>query len=147
MNRPNTTTALLFLFAFLAFFLASCETTAATSAVVAAVGASAVGMIEAIAPLLTPEQLAKLQATAQSIDGTVQATQSAIGIIADSITAMKGTVGDQIAAQARAMAEAAHQVATLPTREEVLYTNAGTGLAALGASRGLSKIKHAKPPK
>ena len=138
------TTSLLFLFAVLCFTLASCATPVETSAAVAAVGTSAVGLIEALAPLLSPEQLAKLQTTAQSIDGTVHATQSAIGIIADSITAMKSAVGTQIATQAENLAKAANSIATLPSREEVYLVNTGTGAAAVGTSRVLSAVKHAK---
>lgn len=128
----------------LCFLLASCATPEATVATVSAVGATAAALVDAISPLLTPEQLAKLHATASSIDGTVQATQTAVSIIADSITAMKTSVGDKIAQHAEQLAKAAQQVATLPSREEIHLTNAGYATGATATSRVLSAARRAK---
>lgn len=134
----------LVLVSLLCFLLASCATPEAASATATAVAASAVALVDALTPLLTPEQLAKLHATADSIDGTVQATKTAVTIIADSIAAMKASVGDKIAQHAEQLAKAAQQVATLPSREEVHLTNAGYASGATAASRVLSAARRAK---
>lgn len=138
------TAALLAIVSLICFVLAGCSTPAQTSAVVAAVGASAVELIHQLSPLIPPEKLAALQATAHNIDGTVGAVQTAVGTIADVIAAFKGSVGAQFQTHADALSKATTTIAALPSREEVQFTNAGYSTAALAASRGLSMLKHAK---
>lgn len=139
-------TAFLFLCAICCFSLASCATPEQTTAAVAAVGASAQAIIQAIAPMLPPETLAKLQNTAASIDGTVQATATAVGTIADAIAQMKANVGSQFAEQAKGLQTAVTQLGSVPTREEVYLVSGGTAAAGTGASRLMSRLKHSKAP-
>jgi hypothetical protein len=139
----KTAWLLLFLSA-VCFTLAGCATPAETSVAIAAVGASAAALVEVIAPLLSPEDLARMQLTASNIDGTVQATSNAVRTIVDAITAMKGTVGEQFAHHAQTIAKATESIAAMPSREEVYLVNGGSASAALGASRALSAVKHRK---
>ena len=134
----------MFLLAALCFFLAGCATPADTGVAIAAVGASAAALVEVIAPLLSPEDLARMQLTASSIDGTVQATSNAVRTIVEAITAMKGTVGMQFEHHAQTLAKATESIAAMPSREEVYLVNAGSASTALGASRALSAVKHSK---
>ena len=136
------TTLLLLSIALACLALASCATTEATAATVTAVAAGAVAIVDAVAPMLPPETVAKLQLTASSIDGTVQATATAVRTIADAIAQMRGGVGAQIQAQAEALARASTQIASMPSREEVYLVGAGTGAAGTAASRWLSTVKH-----
>jgi hypothetical protein len=127
----------------LCFAFAACATPEAAVAA-GAIAASAVGIVNAISPLLEPEQLAKLHATASAIDGTVNATQTAIGLIADAFSSMKANVGAELAKHAANLVDATHSIAALPSREEVHLTNAGYGSGAVAVSRGLSVVKHAR---
>lgn len=131
-----------FLIAFACFFLASCATPEQTTAAVAAVGASAAALVQALAPILPPETLAKLQSTAANIDGTVQATALAVGTIADAIAQIKTNVGAQFAEQAKGLQTAVNQLGALPSREEVYLVSGGSGAAGAGVSRLLSHFKH-----
>lgn len=135
-------TAFLFLMAFVCFALASCATPEQTTAAVAAVGASATAIIQAIAPMLPPETLAKLQNTAANIDGTVQATATAVGTIADAIAQMKANVGAQFAEQAKGLQTTLNQLGAMPSREEVYLVSGGTAAAGTGVSRLMSHFKH-----
>lgn len=136
------TTVTLLLLSVLCFLLAGCATPAETAGAVAAVGASVVGIIEAVAPLLPPETLAKLHATANSIDGTVAATQTAVGLIADVITQFKSTVGDQLAQRAQDTAALAATIGEKPSTEEVYLISGGAGAGSTALSRLLSRFKH-----
>lgn len=140
------TTILLLITACLCFLFAACATPAETTAAVTAVGASVAGIIDAIGPLLPPETLAKLQTTATSIDGTVHATQSAIGVIADVITQMKTSVGTQLAERLHDVQRLTTQIENAPTHAEVYLTSAGSGAAGTGVSRLLSHFKHGARP-
>jgi len=134
--------ALLLLVAVVCFSLAACSTPEATAAAVTVAGATAAAIVDAVAPMLPPETLAKLQVSAASIDGTVQATATAVRTIADAIAQLRGGVGTQIADQAAALARATTQIAAMPSREEVYLVGAGTGAAGTAASRWLSTVKH-----
>jgi hypothetical protein len=122
---------------------ASCATGAQTAAAIGAVGASAAAIIEAIAPMLPPESLAKLQLAAASIDGTVQATATAVSTIADAIAQLKTNVGSQFAEQAKGLQAAVVQLGSMPSREEVYLASGGAAAAGTAASRIMSRIKHA----
>lgn len=135
---------LLFALALVCFSMAACATPAQTTAAITAVGASAAAIVDAIAPMLPPETLAKLQSAASHVDGTVQATATAVGTIADAFAQMKTSVGSQFAAQAEGLNKAVLQLQALPSREELHATNAGYGLAATGAARALSAVRRAK---
>ena len=100
----------LILFFLVAFIFTACAGMTATEVggtVVAGTGAL-VGMIEALKPMLSPEQYAKLQATAVNVQDIVQATTTAVGAVADSIGKMKAdldatkaaewTTGEKVAA-------------------------------------------------
>lgn len=138
------TTLFLLLVSVLCFTMAACATPAETTAAIAAVGGVAVAFIDQLAPVLSPELAAKLQATAHTIDGTVQATAMAVGTLADAIGQMKTGVSAQMAEHAAGLAKATTALASLPSREEVLLTNTGTGVLATAASRGLSALKHSR---
>lgn len=139
------TNLVLILIAVLCFTLAACATPAETTAAIATTIGAAGAFIHELAPILSPEMQAKLTAAAGSIDGTVQATQSAIGVIADAIAQFKASVGAQAAQTADALQAAAVQVAALPGREEVYLVGTGSGAAGTVASRVLSHMKHTKP--
>lgn len=136
------TNILLILCGLLLLTLGACATPEQTTAAVMAVGATATALIDALGPLLPPEKLAKLQATAATIDGTVQATATAVGTIADTIANLKTGVSAQFAQVTDAMQKAAVAAASMPTREEVYLTGGGAATIATGASRMLSHYKH-----
>ena len=136
------TTLCLFCVAVLCFVLSGCATPEATTATIAAAGASAVALIDALAPLLPPEDLARLQATAGNIDGTVQATASALRTVCDAISSMKSTAGTQIADVARNVQALSVALAQAPTQEQVMLQSGGAAALATGASRALSAAKH-----
>ncbi len=140
------TTVCLILVSLLCFAFAACATPAETAAAIGAVGASVVGIVDAIGPLLPPEQLAKLQATAASIDGTVEATRVALGAVADVVTAFKGSVGAQLQQHTENLGRAMTSIAELPGRGEVYGIAGGTGTAGTAASRLLSNLKHRAKP-
>ena len=139
------TNLFLIVIAILCFTLASCATPEQTIAAVTAVGASAAAIVNAVAPMLPPETLAKLQLAASHVDGTVEATATAVSTIADAFAQMKTNVGSQFAAQTEGLNKAVQQLQNLPTREEVYLTASGTATAGTAASRLLSRLKHSKP--
>lgn len=148
------TTITLFLFAVVLFAMAACATPEQTVAAVSAVGASAAALIEALAPVLPPEKLAQLQATAHNIDGTVTATATAVHTLADAIAAISakaGTFGDAVQTKMLAFTDAVSsvtaKVAEMPSRAEVYEVGLGTGVAGTAASRVMSRIKHGTVPK
>lgn len=136
------TTALLFLFAIIMFSMAACATPEQTTAAIAAVGSTAAALIDALAPIIPPEKLAALQATAGHIDGTVQATATAVHTLAEAVSQINAKAGAQIAAVADSVAKATHEIASLPTRTEVYEIGAGTGAAGTAVSRLMSVKKH-----
>jgi len=137
------TNLILFTLCALCLFLASCSAPpAAVAAAITAAGASVVGIVQAIEPLLPPEQVAKLHATASSIDGGIEATKLALSAVADVITQLKVNTAAQMAQHVEALNETAAAVAELPSRDEVRYTNGAVASATLLASRGLSAVKH-----
>lgn len=154
----NRTNIVLLLIGVLCFTLAACATPAETTAgVVATIGAAG-AFIHELSPLLSPEMQAKLSATATQIDGTAQATQQAVGIIADAIAAFKTNVATQMAGAhdslatlgdrvATGLADTAAKVAAMPSREEVYLVGGGAASVGTAASRGLSAVKHGKAAK
>ena len=140
------TTCSLLAFALLCFVFAACSAPpAALASGIAAVAASAMAIVEAVSPMLSPEALAKLQATAAGLDGTVEATRTAVATIADAIVAMKASVGAELAARAPQVSAPAVAIAALPSRTEVYASGTGATSAAVGASRLLSHFKHLAP--
>ncbi len=139
------TNLVLLLLAAFCFLFAACATSGETVAAIAAVGAGASALIEAMAPLLPAETLAKLQVTAAGIDGTVQATATAVGTLADAIASIKTASTAQFALVADGLQKATTAIANAPTREEVYGVSAGIGTASTAAARLLSHFKHAKP--
>lgn len=136
-------TVALFLLSALLLVLASCSAPpAAVAGAVAAVGASVTAIVQAVEPLLPPEQVAKLQATAASIDGTVQATQLALATISDVITAFKGSVGTQMQTHVDALNKTAAAIADMPSRSELYLASGGSLVGGTAASRAMSAIKH-----
>jgi len=139
----DRTTILLLAIALTCFAcLPACTSMEHAAAAVAAVGASAMAIVEAVAPMLPPETVAKLQTTASQIDGTVQATATAVGTIADAIASMRTNVGAQFAEHAKGLQAAVTQIAELPGREEVYLVSGGTAAGGTAASRLLSHFKH-----
>lgn len=126
------------------FALASCATPEVAVATTTAAVASAVALIDALGPLLPPETLAKLQVTASQIDGTVQATATAVGTLADAIAQLKAATSSQLAGAADKTATLFQQLAGMPSREEVYLVGAGSGAAGTAASRALSAMKARK---
>lgn len=124
----------LILFAIAAMFLTSCAGLSGGEVLTAtATGAGAlVGFIEALAPMLTPEQQAMLSATATNVESTVQATTNAVSQIASAI------------AELRAQQQSIE--ATEWTGGEVAATGTALTGAAVAASRLLSRMKHGGPP-
>ena len=139
------TTVLFMLISLICFSLAACATPEQTIAAVTAVGASAAEIVNAVAPMLPPETLAKLQLAASHVDGTVEATATAVSTIADAFARMKNNVGAQFVTQTEGLNKAVQQLQALPTREELYYTAGGTATAGTAASRLLSRLKHSKP--
>jgi len=142
MRYVNPVNVSLFVAMVACFALASCATPAETVAVVTAAIGAAGAFVNELGPILTPEMQAKLTAAAGSIDGTVQATQQAVGVIADAIAAFKVAVGSQAEATSAALSQASHQIAELPGREELYLVGTGGGAGGTLASRLLSVRKH-----
>lgn len=128
-----------------------CQTAAANEAIVA--GVATVGaIIAAVKPLLSPEQAAKLEMIAHNVDGTVQATATAVSTIVDVIGALKTNATEQF----QSIAKAAHglevAIASKPSLTE--STVAGGAVAAAGdalsylkrsstRAQALAKVAHA----
>lgn len=142
MRYVNKANVVLFAVAAACFTLAGCATGAETTAAIVATIGAAGAFINELGPILSPEMQAKLTAAAGSIDGTVQATQQAVGVIADAIAAFKVAVSSQAGATSAALAQASHQIAELPGREELYLVGAGGGAGGTLASRLLSAMKH-----
>lgn len=109
----------------LCFTLAGC-TMAEVASTTAAVGASAAAIAKAVAPLLSPEQAAALEMTATRIDGTVEATATAVRTIADTIHQLRTATEGANAAQAQA-------IAAMPSTTDV-WTISGASAAGAGGA-------------
>lgn len=143
--NPNIRTAiLLFITAAICFTVAACATPQQTAAAITATTATATALIQALAPMLSPEDLAKLQLTAASIDGTVDATATAVRTIADAIASVRNASQSNFAVVTDGLQKLSIQTANTVTPEQLYGTSAGTGLLAIAADRGLSAIKHRK---
>ena len=120
----------LMLLALIALPLTACAgMTAAETTGVAVAGISAfAGFIEALAPMLSPEETARLQALAGHADSVVTAAQTAVGTLAQSLADLK----------AQQAAEAAQGF----TDGEKASMIAGVTAGGVGISRYLSKLKH-----
>ena len=134
----DTPLLLLLLTTVLAFSLASCSSPAEFTAGAAAIGTGAAAIMNAVAPLLSPEQLVQLQEGVANINGTVEATQAAVGAVVDAFTTFKTAVEANQAAMAAEVAERA-------TGAEVALWSSGAGTAGAAASRFMSMLKHGVP--
>lgn len=118
------------LFALFAMVFTGCAgMTAAEATTVAVTGTGAlVGFVQALAPMLSPEQQAALTATATQVQSTVEATTTAVGQIA------------------RALADLRAQQQALEAGEltggEVAAVGTGLTGLAVAASRIMSRFKH-----
>lgn len=122
--------------------LASCATPEQTVAAVGAVAGTATALIDALRPVLSPEQVAKLHATAGHIDGTVSSVQTAVGAVAQAIADIRSATEANFVAVKSGATALAQQVATLPTQGELYAHDTGTALTAFGAARAASIAKH-----
>lgn len=120
----------LVLFALFSVLLTGCAgMTAAEATTVAVSGAGAlVGFVEALSPMLSPEQQAALSTTATQVQSTVEATTNAVGQIASAI------------ADLRAQQQAIEQ--SEMSGGEVAAVGTGLTGVAVAASRVLSRFKH-----
>lgn len=136
------TVTFLLLLASVLFTLAACATPEQTAAVVTGVAASAAELINALSPLIPPEKLAALQATAGHIDGTVQATATAVHTLAEAVSQINAAAGAKMATFADSVTQVTAALAERPTTGQVLEYSGGIGALATGASRALSVAKH-----
>lgn len=153
MNPYLTKTNLALILAMLVFCtLAGCATPAETTAAIGVAVGAAGAFIRELQPILSPELQAKLTAAAGSIDGTVAATQSAVGIIADAIAQFKAAMAGQSTQVADSLAAAGKQIAAMPSREEMYFASGAAGTGGTVVSRVLSTWKDQRlgrinPPK
>lgn len=138
------TTLMMLAVSLLCFLFAACATPEQTTAAIAAAGATATALVQALAPMLSPEDLAKLQATAANIDGTVEATATAVRTVADAIASIRSAGAANFAQVTDGLQKLAIQAASSPSTEAVLGYNAGTAALAVAGSRALSISKHGK---
>lgn len=149
----NKTTFLLLSFGLLCLTLAACTATE-IAATTAAVTASAGAIVEAIKPLLSPEDAARLTMIASQVDGTVQATATALGQVVDAISQIRTNGETQFAAVNTAAQALAVQVASAPDMSDVAFVS-GTasvgstalGTAALNAARNKTRAKVLSSPR
>jgi len=134
-----------------AFLYAGCQTAVANEAIAAGV-ATAGALIAAVKPLLSPEQAAKLDMIAHNIDGTMQATATAVSTIVDVITSIKANATEQFQGLTKAAHEMQVAIASKPSLTE--STVAGGTVAAAGdalsylkrsstRAQALAKVAHA----
>ena len=142
LQTPDrATVALLISGALLLVFAVSCTATefAAGAAVVSAGAAS---ILDAVGPLLSPEQFAKIRAGVESLDGGVAATKATVSVIVDAFESFR----DAVAARHDALAAASHAQEVLlagkATTGEAVGYSLGGGAVGTGASRWLSMVKH-----
>lgn len=128
--------------------LASCQSSAGaiTPGAIAAIAAGAMGIVEAVTPLMTPEQAASLEVIAGNIDGTIRATQTAVSVIAEVLGSLQDKVGAGAVETANGLNELAQGLSEVPSRMEVQLTSVGAGSGALGGSRLMSHYKHPAKP-
>ncbi len=115
----------LLLLAAICFILVACQGVGAKEAI-AATGATAAAIVKAVAPLMSDEDAAKLTLIANNIDGTIEATATAVRQVVDAITSVKAnatTAIQQVVAQNHQMAV---DLASRPTQESVVLTSAGS---------------------
>jgi hypothetical protein len=122
----------LFVLAVIALLLTGCAgMTAAETVGVAVTGAGAlVGFVQALSPMLSPEDAAQLTMLAGDVQTVVDASAAAMGALAQSIADLK--------------AEQAAQDAGALTSGEKGIILTGVTAAGVGISREMSRRKHAK---
>lgn len=139
-DRAQRLLLLLFVFGLVLVLCGGCASPQGTAAVVTT-GAAAVGaIVKACEPFLSPEQFAKLSATADAVDGTVGATRAAVGALADAMHQLRTAMHEQhetITAQGA-------QLQQVPTQAQVFGTGLAAAAGGTGTSRVLSRIKHGK---
>lgn len=108
---------------------AAAQQTAAEVGGAVVTGAGAlVAFVEALRPMLDPEQAAKLSSIAANVEGTVGAVTQALGQIAEAVAKLKAD-------------QAARAAGTWTEGEIVGVTGAATA-TAVAASRVMSHFKH-----
>lgn len=124
------TTARFVLIAFIAVCFTSCAgMSAAEVSTVAVSGSTAlIGFVEALSPMLRPEQQAELVSIAGNIDTVVQAATKAVGTVAQTVAELRQQVETDEASQW--------------TGGEIGGAVAAVGTASVAASRALSVLKH-----
>lgn len=122
--------------------LAACATPEQVAASATAVGGAAVALFDALKPMLSEEQVAKLHATATHIDGTVDSLRSALGAVADAVGTIRAHSAENFEAVKAGATHLAQQVAAMPTHADLYGHDTGTALVAYGASRAASVRKH-----
>lgn len=128
-----------------------CQTAAANEAIVA--GVATVGaIIAAVKPLLSPEQAAKLEMIAHNVDGTVQATATAVSTIVDVIGSIKANATEQFQSLAKASQDLQTAISAKPDLATTAAVAGGTSLVGDVASylkrsstraQALAKVAHA----
>lgn len=134
-----------------AMLYAGCQTAVANEALAAGV-ATAGALIAAVKPLLSPEQAARLEMIAHNVDGTMQATATAVSTIVDVITSIKANATEQFQGIAKVMQDMQVALAGKPSMAESAMV--GGGIAAAGdiasfltrsksRAQALAKVAHA----
>ena len=137
------TTLLLLCIATLAFTLTAC-TAAEIAATTAGVTASAAAIVEAIKPLMSPEDAARLTLIAAQVDGTVQATATALGQVVNAITQIRTGSEAQFATMQTAAQALAVQVAQAPDMSDVALVSGGSSLGTTAAGGAvLNSVRNA----
>ena len=126
------------------FMFAACTTAEVGAGVgaVAAIGMGAQAFVDAMQPLLSPEQFAELQAGAAQFDGTANAMHGAVTSIVDSVVAIKQAWQQNVQVVSEQLAAVNAEVAGRATPEQVALYSTGSAATATGASRYLSARKH-----
>lgn len=150
MNLNQRWTLFLLVCSIACFALYGCTTAAATETI-ATTAATAGAIIVAIKPLLSPEAAAKLELIAHNVDGTVQATATAVSSLVDAITQVKASASQQLAAahealqaQANTIAAQGQQLAALPTKTDVALLSAGVTTGGGVVLNGVRNVTRAK---
>lgn len=139
LNRTN-----LVLYALCATFLliaASCTATE-VAAVTAGLGAAAAGILDAAAPLMTPEQFAEMRAGVEGMDSTVQTTKATIGVIVDAFESFRDAVQAKHEAIATNINGQAVELAGKASNGAAMGYAAAGGTGGTAISRILSMLKH-----
>lgn len=122
--------------------LAACATPEQVAAGATAVAGTAVALFDALKPMLSEEQVAKLHTTATHIDGTVDSLRAALGAVADAVGTIRSHSAENFEAVKAGATHLAQQVAAMPTHADLYGHDTGTALVAYGASRAASARKH-----